>query len=60
MKSNSSYLSKNIRFQEWMVWTFQWWRLFNSPAKHHESHCMELSWAWEPADSEGASSDDSG
>ena len=48
------YLAKNIRFQEWTNRTFQWRRLLNSPAKHHEYHCMELSWAWEPTDSEGA------
>ena len=32
----------------------QWQRLLNSSAKSHESPSVELSWAWEPSDREGA------
>ena len=31
-----------------------WWRLVLSPAKIYESHLLELSGAWKPADSSGA------
>lgn len=55
MKISLSCLRKNSWFQrEMRKKILNWWRLVPNPASYNEYFMLELSWAWEPADSSKA------